>query len=122
LAQGALGRLIRSSTFAVFVPAAAWSGFIKGDGTCRLRHSDRGFPRQARCPVKSVHLSDSDAAILYSAISLAELWAGALPDEHDALNRLFGALACVPAGEEIGCLAGGYLRSYRKSQIEVAVL
>jgi hypothetical protein len=41
-------------------------------------------------------LSRSDVAILYSPVSAAELWAGARPAEHDALNNLFGVLACVP--------------------------
>jgi predicted nucleic acid-binding protein len=60
-------------------------------------------------------LSRSDVAILYSPVSAAELWAGARPAEHDALNNLFGVLACVPIDAETGRQAGDYLKRYRKS-------
>ncbi len=60
-------------------------------------------------------LSRSDEAVLYSPISVAELWARARPAEHDALDNLFGALTCVPMDAETGCQAGEYLRRYRKS-------
>lgn len=57
----------------------------------------------------------SGDAVLCSPISVAELWHGARPSEHEALARLFGALLCVPADNETGRLAGDYLRMYRKS-------
>jgi predicted nucleic acid-binding protein len=60
-------------------------------------------------------LSRSDVDILYSPVSAAELWAGARPAEHDALNHLFGALTCVPIDADTGRQAGDYLRRYRKS-------
>ena len=60
-------------------------------------------------------LGRSDAAILYSAISVAELWAGARPAGHEALQNLFRTLVCAPVDSEVGRLAGGYLREYRKS-------
>jgi predicted nucleic acid-binding protein len=60
-------------------------------------------------------LSASDADILFSPVNAAELWAGARPNEHDLLNRLFASLTCVPADAGVGRLAGGYLRRYRKS-------
>jgi hypothetical protein len=62
-----------------------------------------------------LELSNSDAVILFSPISAAELWAGARPAEHETLSRLFGSLMCVPADAEIGRRAGDYLRRYRKS-------
>jgi len=66
-------------------------------------------------------LSGSGAAVLYSPISVAELWAGARPNEYDALDNLFRALTCVPIDEEAGRQAGIYLRRYRKSHgIEIA--
>ena len=66
-------------------------------------------------------LSDSEAAVLYSPISVAELWAGARPHEHDALNRLFEALTCAPVDNEAGRQAGHYLRLYGGSHgIEIA--
>jgi predicted nucleic acid-binding protein len=66
-------------------------------------------------------LSNSDAAVLYSPVSMAELWAGARPNEHDALNNLFRALTCAPIDKEAGDQAGAWLRKYRLSHgVEVA--
>lgn len=66
-------------------------------------------------------LGNSDAAVLYSPVSVAELWAGARPNEHDALNNLFGALSCAPIDKEAGRQAGTWLRKYRLSHgVEVA--
>jgi predicted nucleic acid-binding protein len=66
-------------------------------------------------------LSKSEAGILYSPVSVAELWAGARPSEYDALNGLFRALTCIPIDEEAGRQAGVYLRQYRSSHgVEVA--
>lgn len=60
-------------------------------------------------------LSQSNTPILYSPVTAAELWAGALPKEHEALTRLFRTLLCVPADGETGLHAGDFLRRYRKS-------
>jgi predicted nucleic acid-binding protein len=54
-------------------------------------------------------------SILYSPVSQAELWAGARPSEQVAIANLFQALQCVPIDDEIGRLAGDYLRQYQKS-------
>jgi hypothetical protein len=62
-----------------------------------------------------LELSRSDVAVLYSPVSAAELWTGARPVEHDAIDNLFRALTCVPIDPETGRQAGGYLRRYRKS-------
>jgi len=68
-----------------------------------------------------IGLSTSDAAVLYSPVSVAELWAGARPGEYDALRNLFRALTCAPIDEEVGRQAGAYLQRYRRSHgIEVA--
>jgi predicted nucleic acid-binding protein len=68
-----------------------------------------------------IDLSNSDTAVLYSPVSVAELWAGARPSEHDALNNLFRALTCTPIDEETGRQAGVWLKQYRRSHgIEVA--
>src|SRR5580658_8120893 len=68
-----------------------------------------------------MELSNSDAAVLYSPVSVAELWAGARPNEHDALNNLFGALRCAPIDKEAGRQAGTWLRKYGFSHgVEVA--
>ena len=60
-------------------------------------------------------LGASDALILFSPVSAAELWAGARPAEHASLEALFEALVCVTADAAVGRRAGDYLRRYRKS-------
>ena len=60
-------------------------------------------------------LAESGSAILCSPVSSAELWAGALPREHEATAKLFRTLVCVPIDYETGRQAGDYLRQYRKS-------
>jgi predicted nucleic acid-binding protein len=68
-----------------------------------------------------IELSNSDAAVLYSPVSVAELWAGARASEFDALGNLFRALTCTPIDEEVGHQAGLYLQRYRRSHgVEVA--
>jgi predicted nucleic acid-binding protein len=62
-----------------------------------------------------MNLSNADVAVLFSPVSVAELWAGARPNEYDALTNLFGALTCTPIDEEAGRQAGIYLRKYRRS-------
>jgi predicted nucleic acid-binding protein len=78
-----------------------------------LIEASRG--RDAELISRWLELSGSDAAILYSPVSVAELWAGARPAEHDALDNLFRALTCVPIDAETGRQAGDYLKRYRKS-------
>ena len=60
-------------------------------------------------------LSRSDAAILCSPVTIAELWHGARPREHKALESLFASMITVPIDAEVGRRAGGYLRQYAKS-------
>jgi predicted nucleic acid-binding protein len=60
-------------------------------------------------------LAESSSAILCSPVSSAELWAGALPREHEATAELFRTLVCVPIDDETGRQAGDYLRHYGKS-------
>lgn len=60
-------------------------------------------------------LTESEIEVMYSPVSAAELWAGALPHEHDVLTRLFRSLRCALSDEETAKLAGDYLRRYRKS-------
>jgi predicted nucleic acid-binding protein len=70
---------------------------------------------------KWIELSKSEAAVLYSPVSTAELWAGARPNEHAALNNLFAALRCTSIDKEIGRQAGLYLNKYRLSHgVEIA--
>lgn len=77
--------------------------------------------RDADIISKWLQLSKSGIAVLYSPVSVAELWAGARRNEHEALNNLFGTLICSPIDEAVGRLAGGYLGMYRRSHgVEVA--
>jgi predicted nucleic acid-binding protein len=62
-----------------------------------------------------IELSTSDTLILFSPVSAAELWAGARPAEHRALQALFDSLICVPVDAETGRKAGDYMSRYRKS-------
>jgi predicted nucleic acid-binding protein len=68
-----------------------------------------------------LELCDSGAAVLYSPVSAAELWAGARPGEFDALANLFEALTCAAIDGEAGRTAGLYVRQYGASHgVEVA--
>lgn len=60
-------------------------------------------------------LSRSDAAILCSPVTVAELWHGARPQEHKALESLFASMTTIPIDAEVGRRAGEYLRQYAKS-------
>ena len=50
---------------------------------------------------KWMELSNSDGTVLYSPISVAELWAGARPKEHEPLRKLFHALTGAPIDEAV---------------------
>ncbi|MDZ4801954.1 MAG: type II toxin-antitoxin system VapC family toxin [Bryobacteraceae bacterium] len=71
--------------------------------------------RNAEIVSKWAQLSDSEALILFSPVTAAELWAGARPSEHGVLEDLFQALVCSPTDSSVGKKAGEYLRRYRKS-------
>jgi predicted nucleic acid-binding protein len=60
-------------------------------------------------------LSQSEDVILYSPVTAAELWTGARPREHEALDQLFRALLCAPLDSHTGRQAGEYMRQYRKN-------
>ena len=60
-------------------------------------------------------LAESDHVVLCSPVSVAELWHGARPSEHEALANLFRALICAPLDADAGRQAGEFLREYRKS-------
>jgi predicted nucleic acid-binding protein len=60
-------------------------------------------------------LSGSEHILLCSPVSIAELWHGARPSEHEALTNLFRTLTCVPADAQTGHRAGEYMNRYRKS-------
>lgn len=71
--------------------------------------------RDADLVSRWIELSRQDISVLYSPVSAAELWAGARPAEHDAIDNLFRALTCAPIDAATGRQAGDYLKSYRKS-------
>jgi hypothetical protein len=71
--------------------------------------------RDAEILARWEELGGSDHVLLCSPVSVAELWHGARPREHDALANLFDVLTCVPADAPTGRRAGEYLRQYRKS-------
>jgi predicted nucleic acid-binding protein len=60
-------------------------------------------------------LSRSDTPLLCSSVTVAEIWHGARPQEHRALDALFAAIHCIPIDIKIGIKAGEYLRQYAKS-------
>ena len=60
-------------------------------------------------------LAASGAIVLFSPVVEAEVWAGALPREHQLISIFFRPLICIPADYEIGELAGALLRKFAKS-------
>ena len=64
-------------------------------------------------------LGASDAVLLCSPVSVAEIWHGARPKEHAILDALFASLICVPIDLEIGRRAGEYLsRQHASHHVE----
>lgn len=65
-------------------------------------------------------LSETDAVVACSPVTIAEIWHGARPAEHSLLEALFAAITCIPIESEIGRLAGDYLRQFARShQVEL---
>lgn len=62
-----------------------------------------------------LELSLSDAAVLCSPVSVAELWAGVRPSEHKILEHLFHSLTPIPITAAIARQAGNYLQKFSKS-------
>ena len=60
-------------------------------------------------------LATAETALLFSAISAAEIWAAARSSEHVQIMKLFRPLLCVPVDREIAKQAGEYLRKFGKS-------
>jgi len=60
-------------------------------------------------------LTRSDAGLLCSPVTIAEVWHGARPHEYAVLDALFAAIPAVPIDAEIGRRPGDYLRQYAKS-------
>src|SRR4051812_9623192 len=60
-------------------------------------------------------LATAETAMLFSAVSAAEIWAAARSSEHVQITKLFRPLLCVPVEREIAKQAGEYLRKYGRS-------
>ena len=60
-------------------------------------------------------LALSGADVLYSPVTAAEVWAGALPREHQLISRFFRPLLCIATDYEAGQLAGEFLRKFARS-------
>jgi tRNA(fMet)-specific endonuclease VapC len=60
-------------------------------------------------------LAAAETALLFSAISAAEIWGAAHSTEHVQIMKLFRPLLCIPVDREIGKLAGEFLRKYALS-------
>lgn len=62
-----------------------------------------------------LELSQSDAVLMVSPVTIAELWAGARPAEQKLLRNLFQSVLCAPIDENTGRQAGEYLQKFRGS-------
>jgi predicted nucleic acid-binding protein len=71
--------------------------------------------RNPACTENWQRLAASQAAILISPVTIAEVGAGARPREKDAIARLFAPLICVPIDAIIGHRAGEYLLRFARS-------
>ena len=71
--------------------------------------------RDAEILEKWRDLAGSDREVLCSPVTVAELWHGARPSEHPALEALFSALKIIPIDHEVGRRAGEFLNQYAKS-------
>jgi len=69
-------------------------------------------------------LRASDAEIMFTTVTAAEVWEGARPGEHKSIGQLFSLLDCAEVDCGTGRLAGDLLRSFRGShnlQIAAAI-
>ena len=60
-------------------------------------------------------LAASTSPILVSPITFAEVGAGARASETQTISQFFALVTCVAIDQEIGRLAGEYLRRFSKS-------
>jgi len=62
-----------------------------------------------------IALADGADAVLYSPVTVAELWHGMRPAEEAAVLGLLDAMIALPIDAQIGRRAGDYLRRFHKS-------
>ncbi len=68
-----------------------------------------------------LNVISSSEPLFYSPVSSAEIRHGMRESERDVVERLFSGTTCVPIDEEIGKLAGDYIRAFRASHsVELA--
>ena len=60
-------------------------------------------------------LSEEEAVVACSPVTVAEIWHGARPREYPVLEKLFDVIQCIPIDAGIGRRAGDYLRVYAKT-------
>ena len=60
-------------------------------------------------------LRDSDAVLMCSPVTIAEIWHGARLQEHGILDALFSIMVVFPVDVTVGRRAGEYLRRYSAS-------
>jgi len=61
-------------------------------------------------------LATAETALLFSALTAAEIWGAARSSDHVKIMNLMRPLLCIPIDREIGKLAGEYLRKYGNSR------
>lgn len=72
----------------------------------------RGYePFTERIP----ELMEKDNALVWTPVSVAEIYAGVRRGEENQIENLFLVLEILPLSAEIGRKAGGYLHVYAKS-------
>ena len=62
-----------------------------------------------------LHMLESGHSLLWTPVSIAEIFAGARKNESSRLEALFQILETLPISETIGKKAGYYLQKYSKS-------
>lgn len=60
-------------------------------------------------------LATTASEILFSPVTAAEVWAGARPNELQAVAQFFRLANCIPVEYDIGQLAGEILSRFSKS-------
>ncbi len=62
-----------------------------------------------------IELIASNTVVLYSPVTVAEVWHGAKKSEHSATTALFSSLVCAPVDQTVGKQAGAFLAQYSRS-------
>lgn len=71
--------------------------------------------RDDRIQSRWAELAASDALLLYSPVSAAEVWHGTRDAEREPVSAWFAVMTCVPIDFAIGVKAGEYLRQFHRS-------